>query len=411
MSESTIMQQELGKIGAILAGYAGDECGLSHEPSIYRRQRGRRDGHWASGQSSRQRRADQVKVVVDTAVLRRPHAGTARWVDGLLDALDRIPTMQLERAYGPRRIGNGVLFRPINVALQQCWYGFGIRRFAERRGADALLMPAGYSASPSRVPQIVAILDVNFLTQPGTYRPLFTRYMTWVFKRSVRNADLLVTISDFSRSEISRHLGVETERIAVVYPGLEAPMAGDFPRPLEGQYALFVGATETHKNLGLLLDAWSDSSPAGLTLVIVGQPGQYHSTLKERASALGGRVIVRGRATNEELEAWYRGASVFLFPSRTEGFGFPPLEAMQRSVPVISSSGGSLPEVLGDAALYHDPDDATAVRELVERLMGDADLRQRQIDLGLTRAARYRWDVAAEQMAQLLASMAAGSDG
>jgi glycosyltransferase involved in cell wall biosynthesis len=111
----------------------------------------------------------------------------------------------------------------------------------------------------------------------------------------------------------------------------------------------------------------------------------------------------------DELEAWYGGASVFMFPSRTEGFGFPPLEAMLRSVPVVSSNCGSLPEVLGDAALYHDPDDASAVRELVERLMTSAELRQRQIDLGLGRAARYRWDVAAEQMAQLLSSATAGS--
>lgn len=348
-----------------------------------------------------------MKVVVDTALLRRPHAGTARWVNGLLDALDQIPTIELERAYGPRRIGNGVLFRPINVALQQCWYGFGIRRLAERRGADALLMPAGHAAKRGGIPQLVAILDVNFLTAPGTYGPAFTRYTTWALKRSARAADRLITISAFSRAEISRHLDVDPERIAVVYPGLDAPRQGDFPRPLDGQYALFVGATETHKNLGLLLDAWSHSSPAGLALVIVGQPGQYHSTLKERAAALGGRVMVRGRVDQDELEAWYRGASVFLFPSRTEGFGYPPLEAMQRSVPVISSNCGSLPEVLGDAALYHDPDDAPAVRELVGRLMSDAKLRHRQIDLGLAQAARYRWDTTAEQVAQLLASAAA----
>jgi glycosyltransferase involved in cell wall biosynthesis len=348
-----------------------------------------------------------LRVVVDTATLRRPHTGTARWINGLLGALDGVPGLKVTRADGPSRVGNGLLFRPVNVVLQRWWYDFGIQRFAEKWGADAMLMPAGYSARPGRVPQIVAILDVNFLTQPGTYRPLFTRYTTWVFNRSVRHADLLVTISDFSRSEISRHLCVDPSRIAVVYPGLDAPRPGDFPRPLEGKYALYVGATETHKNLGLLLDAWSDSSPAGLTLVIVGQPGQYHSTLKERASALGGRVIVRGRASQDELEAWYRGASVFLFPSRTEGFGFPPLEAMQRSVPVVSSSGGSLPEVLGDAALYHDPDDAAAVRQLVETLMDGSDVRERQIDLGRAQVARYRWELAAEQIVQLLASAAA----
>ena len=350
-----------------------------------------------------------MRVVVDTAVLRRPHTGTARWVNGLVDALAQIPTLDLERADGPRRIGNGLFFRPINVTRQQWWYGFGIRRLAERRGADALLMPAGYAARRGRIPQLVAILDVNFLTGPGTYGRLFTRYATWAMRRSAHNADRLVTISEFSRSEIGRHLGVDPERISVVYPGLHPPRPATSPSPLDGPYALYVGATEPSKNIGLLLDAWSDSSPAGLPLVVVGQPGHYHSTLQRRAADMDGRVIVRGRVDQDELEAWYRGASVFLFPSRTEGFGFPPLEAMQRSIPVVSSDCGSLPEVLGDAALFHDPSDAPAVRRHVERLMSDADLRRRQIDLGLERAARYRWDVTAEQMARLMASMAAES--
>jgi glycosyltransferase involved in cell wall biosynthesis len=352
-----------------------------------------------------------MKVVVDTAVLRRPHTGTARWVNGLLDGLGQIPTLDLIWADGPRRVGNGRLFRPINVARQLWWYYYGIRRLAEKCGADALLMPTGFSASRGRVPQLVTILDVNFLTAPGTYGTLYTRYTTWAMKRSVRAADRLVTISAFSRSEISRHLHVDPERISVVYPGLYPPRQVTIPSPLDGPYALYVGATEPSKNLGLLLDAWSGSSPAGLPLVIVGQPGHYHATLQRRAAGMDGRVIVRGRVDQDELEAWYRGASVFMFPSRTEGFGFPPLEAMQRSVPVISSNSGSLPEILGDAALYHDPDDAPAVRELLERLMADAALRQRQIDLGLTRAARYRWEATAQQTAQLMASMAAGADG
>ena len=350
-----------------------------------------------------------MKVVVDTSVLRRPHTGTARWANGLLEGLDQIPTLELKRADGPRRIGNGLLFRPINVTLQVCWYGFGIRRLAANLGADALLMPAGHAAKRGGIPQLVAILDVNFLTAPGTYGPAFTRYTTWALKRSARAADRLITISAFSRAEISRHLNVDPERISVVYPGLNPPPGATSASPLDEPYALYVGATEPSKNLGLLLDAWSDASPAGLPLVVVGQPGQYHATLQKRAAGMGGRVMVRGRVDQDELEAWYRGASVFMFPSRTEGFGFPPLESMQRSVPVISSNCGSLPEVLGDAALYHDPDDAPAVRELVGRLMSDAELRHRQIDLGLAQAARYRWDTTAEQVAQLLASVATGA--
>ena len=347
-----------------------------------------------------------MRVIVDTAVLRRPHTGTARWVTGLLGALERTHALELEKSSGPRRIGSGVFFRPVNVLTQMWWYDHGIGRVATRRKADVLLMPAGYAAKRGRIPQVVVILDVNYLTGAGTYSPMFTKYATWIARRSVRRADRLVTISEFSRSEISRHLDIDPERIDVIYPGLHPPRPATTSSPLVEPYALYVGVTEPHKNLGLLLDAWSDSSPAGLKLVVVGQPGHYHPTLERRAAGLEGRVIVPGRVAQDELEAWYAGASVFMFPSRTEGFGFPPLEAMQRSVPVISSNCGSLPEVLGSAALFHGPDDAPAVRMLVERLTASPELRRRQIDLGLARAAVYRWDVAADRMAELLVSAA-----
>ena len=350
-----------------------------------------------------------MRVVVDTAVLRRPHTGTARMVNGLLGALTEVPNIEVKRADGPRRVGNGWLFRPTNMALRRWWYEFGIERTARGWQADALLMPVGYAARPGRIPQTVVIHDVNYLTQPGTYDPLFVKYATWAMKRATRDADRLVTVSAFSRSGISRHFEVDPERIQVVYPGLEPCREGVFRRPMEDPYALYVGATEVSKNLGLLLDTWSTSSPAGLPLVIVGQPGRYHATLLQRAGRMEGRVIVRGRVDDNELEAWYRNAAVFLFPSLTEGFGYPPVEAMQRSVPVISCNCGSLPEVLGEAALYHAPDDAAAVRELVERVMGDSDLRQRMIRLGLAQAARYRWDVTAAQIARILESTVLGS--
>jgi glycosyltransferase involved in cell wall biosynthesis len=345
-----------------------------------------------------------LRVVVDTAVLRRPHTGIARWVNGLLGALAETPNIELKRADGPRRVGNGWLFRPANMALRRWWYEFGIERTARGWNADALLMPIGYASRRGPIPQTVVIHDVNYLTQPGTYEPLFVKYATWAMKRATRDGDRLVTVSAFSRSEISRHFEIDPGRIQVVYPGLEPSRGGLFRRPIEDRYALYVGATEVSKNLGLLLDAWSTSSPGGLRLVIVGQPGRYHATLQQRAGRMDGRVIVRGRVDDDELEAWYRNASVFLFPSLTEGFGYPPVEAMQRSVPVISSNRGSLPEILGDAALYHGPDDVAAVRELVERIIGDSDLRQRMISLGLAQAARYRWEVTAAQMAQILDS-------
>lgn len=350
-----------------------------------------------------------MKVLVDAAILRRPGAGTARWVRGLTTALSARPDVEVVSSLGPERLGRGGLpYRVPNTIRQRWWYEFGIDRLARAVRADVLLMPSNLSSRRGRLPQVVSVLDVNFLTQPGMYEPAMVRYATWAFRRAVRDADALVTISEFSRSEIAKHLGADPSRIAVVYPGLDEPTTGGLTEsPLDRPYALYVGATERHKNVGLLLDAWGSRGPADLLLAIVGQPGRDHDALARRAAETHGRVLIRGPVDEGELAAWYCHASVFLFPSRTEGFGFPPLEAMQRGVPVVASSAGSLPEVLGDAALFHDADDGRAVRAHVESLVEDATLRARLVSLGLERVQRYRWDRAGAEVAAVLGAVVA----
>jgi len=286
---------------------------------------------------------------------------------------------------------------------QRWWYEAGLRRLADQSDADVLLMPANMAARSGGRPQVVAILDVNFLTRPETYEPAHARYLTWAFRRAVRDADKLITISEFSRSEICHHLGAHPDDIMVVYPGLDPPPdVAQSAAPLDRPYALWVGATEVSKNVGLLLDAWSAGAPSGLTLALVGPPGRDHATLVRRAAHSGIDVVFRGQVDESELELWYRHATVFLFPSRTEGFGFPPLEAMLRGVPVIAANAGSLPEVLGDAALFHDPNDADTVRVHIASLMQDAHLRREMIARGRQRAARYQWASAAAGVAAIL---------
>ncbi len=359
-----------------------------------------------------------MKVIVDGAILRRAPTGTARWVRGLTNALAEEPDVELVMTYGPRRLGAdrpgvarpGVADwarRVPNVLRQRWWYELGIQRLARREQADVLLMPANLSARPGRVPQVVAILDVNFLTEPGTYEPAATRYLSWTFRRAARDATRLITISEFSRDELCRHLGADPARITVVYPGLTPPARPAAGPPLDRPYALWVGASEVSKNVGLLLDVWSAGPPGGLTLALVGAPRRGHPPLAPRAAGHGAGVVMAGQVDDADLERWYRNASVFLFPSRTEGFGYPPLEAMQRDVPVIAAGAGSLPEVLGDAALFHDPRDPAALRSLIVRVLDDGALRAEMIERGRERAARYRWDRAAGIVAGVLREAAA----
>jgi glycosyltransferase involved in cell wall biosynthesis len=352
-----------------------------------------------------------LRVIVDGAILSRPATGITRWVVGLSRAISHRPDMDVRLVPGPTYLrGGGRLHRVPNLLRERWWYEHGINAVAKRQRADAMLMPSNMSARRGTIPQVVTMLDVNFLTQPGTYERSFVRYATWAYRRSILDASHLTTISEFSKSEIVRHLDADPKHIEVIYPGLdELPADPPGPAPHDRPYALYVGATERHKNVGLLVDAWRSRSPAGLDLAIVGQPGRDHPAILRVAATCGGRVITPGRVDQAELERWYKHSSVFLFPSRVEGFGYPPLEAMQRRIPVVASNAGSLPEVLGDGALFFDPDDRTALVENIEALMWDQRKRTAQVDRGSEIARRYTWEQTARAMATAVRGVAAVS--
>lgn len=344
---------------------------------------------------------DVLRVGMDMSILQHPQTGSARWATGLLDALRSDSSVDVVAWPGLRRLRRGALLRKVaNLVGDEYWYRVDLPRRARAARIDVLLMPVNLTVPPGPTPQVVTILDVNFLTRPGTYDAAYTRYATRAFRRSAQVADGITTVSAFSRAEIARHLDVRPERIRVIHPGLTPPPARPpgQAKPLDGQYALYVGATEPHKNVGLLLEAWAASSPANLQLAVVGHPGRDHDRLAALAERMNGRVVIVGGVDAEELEAWYMGASVFLFPSTAEGFGYPPLEAMQRRVPVIAARAGALPEVLKDGAIFHDPHDADELRAHIERVMDSSGERKALIERGLGVAAEYTWHAAASAM-------------
>jgi glycosyltransferase involved in cell wall biosynthesis len=340
------------------------------------------------------------------SILQQPMSGTARWAKGITDAL-RIghPTLDLIEWRAPARLRRGGPLRKVaNLIRDRYWFDIEIPTRATREQVDVLLMPANISSRPCGIPQVVSILDVNFLSVPGTYDRVYAMLASRAFRRSTRIARRLTTISEYSRGEIARHLKADPEQIEVVYPGLDpVPEARPAPAPLDRPYGLYVGATEPHKDVPLLLSAWREQALlTDLRLVIVGPRGRDHRQVEALAAGLNGRAIVRGPVGPQELEQWYHHASVFVFPSRTEGFGFPPLEAMKRGVPVVAARAGALPEVLGDAALFHEPGDGAELAVQVDRVTRDSDFRHLLTGHGRRRAATYTWSKAGDAMATIL---------
>ena len=330
-----------------------------------------------------------------------------RWASGLLRALGRIPEIQVTSWQGPKRIRRGGPARKVlNLLLDEYWLEVGLPRHAARARAEALMMPVNLTSSHCPVPQVVTILDVNFLSVPGTYDRAYAAYARRRFAKSIATAQRITTPSEYSRTQIMLHLGADPSRIDVVHPGLDFPNPVDpGSSPLDPPYALYVGQTEPHKDLPTAIQAMKTLDDLGLDLAIVGQPGRDHANVLNLA-ARNRRVHVIGPVSDHDLEGWYAHAAVFVFPSLTEGFGYPPLEAMVRGIPVVAARAGSLPEVLGDAALYHEPGQADDLALQIRRALVDQELRQGLVQRGAERVRCYTWEASAERMAGVLSSAA-----
>jgi glycosyltransferase involved in cell wall biosynthesis len=260
-------------------------------------------------------------------------------------------------------------------------------------------------------PFVVTLHDVmRLLDLRGADPPLICpltprdRFFLRLDYAAVRRAAALIVPSAFTARTAVEHLGVAPEQVTVVPWGVDhehfRPVARrlwDFP------YVLYVGTEQPRKNLGALLRAFAalaDHHP-GLRLVKVGAPsgarGRFRRATERTIEELrlGDRVVRAGRIDSDDLPAAYAGAACLVLPSIHEGFGLPPLEAMACGCPVVVSSAGSLPEVVGDAGLVVEPEPRALATAIRATLSGDlsAQLRMR----GLHRAARFTWRRTAER--------------
>jgi glycosyltransferase involved in cell wall biosynthesis len=218
------------------------------------------------------------------------------------------------------------------------------------------------------------------------------------FLRAAAEARHVITDSQFSKREIVRHLGMESDRIDVVPLGVDASLVSSRPRParFEGveRYVLFVGEMEARKDIQTLLSSMALLPPAlraSTALVIAGKRASSASV------PAGVRIEFLGDVDDGRLASLYAGAAAFAFPSRYEGFGLPVLEAMALGAPVVASDAASLPEAGGDAAVYFHAGDAQMLAAELERVMTDPRFAAELRDKGRKRAAEMSWDRCAEQ--------------
>jgi glycosyltransferase involved in cell wall biosynthesis len=255
----------------------------------------------------------------------------------------------------------------------------------------------------------VTIYDLQPIAQPEQ-RPLLTRlYARLLYARAARSAAVF-TISDFSARAIRMLLGVPAERIHRIYCGIDPGFANGAatPRREPVPYVLFVGNVKPHKNLQGALAAFR-ALPVrhrDLRFVIVGRREGFHTPDRQIDRLIAGiedRVVFTGYVGDADLKAWYRDASVFLFPSLYEGFGLPVLEALSFGLPVVCSRAASLPEVGGSVVHYADAGDP---RSVCGALLDALESGRPPPDAFRAHLVAFDWDQSAAAHAEVLLNLA-----
>lgn len=315
------------------------------------------------------------------AVLLAPESSD--WIPELTAIrIERVPAagQVWEQLHLPRRAGDGVLVNLANLAPVR-----HRRKLTMIHDAQFLFSDCGY---PWR--------------QRLGYRALAPRI--------ARSSEHVVTVSDFSRRMLGLFGVAEPERTQVIANGADhildtAAAAGlRAELGLDGRpYVVMFGSPKPYKNNAVVFAAFAEGI-GDIALVVVG-PGLDEITAAGLAVPAG--TIFAGRPDDASFRGLLEGATALAFPSRTEGFGLPPLEAMLCGCPVIASPAGAIPEVCGDAVLYAGVDDPAAWRTAILRLQGDAELRRRKIAEGRERARPYTWRAAGERLMGLIDGMAA----
>jgi glycosyltransferase involved in cell wall biosynthesis len=357
-----------------------------------------------------------TRVGVDLSILRHPPSGTSRYATEVLAALPAALGAGWEVVgFGgfPRARWRNAIRRPVNLAGDLAWWTLGSSVRAAAGRIDVWYSPSNILPLALPRPKVVTIHDANLFDPHGGYDRGYVRVAAPLFRRSAHAARGVLTQSEFARSSIADWLGLDPSTIAVAYPGIDHTSAAvplDSDPGLPGHYALFVGRTEPHKNVRLLVEAWGRGVPEDLHLVVAGGAGHDDPAIRRAiaGSPAADRIHLPGAVSEGRLAQLYRDAACFLFPSRMEGFGLPPLEAMRLGVPTAVADATCLPEVTAGAALLFDPDDPDSVVAAIGDLLSSATADRLRRE-GPTVAARYRWARTAEIVAGAIRRAAGGA--
>jgi len=307
-----------------------------------------------------------------------------------------------DRAGSPL-IFSGYKYLGVLSAVSGCSF-IGSKRLESR--VDLVHAPDHYIPEHRGLPVVATIMDAIPLSNPDWVSPRIRRLKNILWKRSARRPSQIITISEYSRQQITRHFAIAEDKIHIIPLGVEKKWFQTFDPAiadvilkkyrLSSPYFIFVGTLQPRKNVARIISAYQSLPKAirnDVPLVIVGQPGWCCDDLIETltASAVSPSLRWLRHLPDADLQVVFKQATALVFPSLHEGFGLSVLEAFAAGVPVITSNTTALPEVAADAAMLINPLDTEEIASAMQAMLEQPELADHFRHKGQQRAQLYSW--------------------
>lgn len=362
-----------------------------------------------------------MRIGIDARFFGPQGKGLGRYTEKVIKNLEKIDSENhyyifMRKEVWPEYTPENSNFKKVLADLR--WYGLAEQVFLPRiiykQKLDLMHFPHFNVPFMFRGNFIVTIHDLILLKFPTkratTLDPILYAIKYWGYKKTilyaVKKAKKIITVSNYTKSEISDYFKIDPEKIKVIYEAADSVEWGQLTLPSDTflkeheiikPYLLYVGNAYPHKNLERLLKVFKKLKEGNFQyqLVLVGKEDYFYKRLAKDAKRLNllknNEVVFFGFATQKELAALYRQACLYVFPSYVEGFGLPPLEAASYGIPVVAAKSSSLPEILGEAALYFDPRNEKEMADVILRALTCGNNRQKLTQKGFAKVKEFSW--------------------
>ncbi|MGB9621714.1 MAG: glycosyltransferase family 4 protein [Brevinematia bacterium] len=339
-----------------------------------------------------------MKIGIDLQILSREEkTGMGRYIEELLPRLKEFKEFEW------------ISFKPKPIkGYRTIWTHTVLPFSAIIKNINLLFCPANLIPIyvPKKIKILVTVHDIRPKIFPEAYSDKVRRYYEFEYSFLFKRADRIITVSQYSKSEIEKFFPEAKGKINVIYNGIDHSKFRYLNLPRKKQI-LFIGAIAKHKNIGNAIKAFSKIyKEIQHKLIIVGSRDKglpYDEEINEILKKIPeDRIEFTGKISDEEIVKLYNESELFIFPSLHEGFGLPPLEAMACGCPVLASNSSSIPEICIDAAMYFNPLDIEDIANKLIKATSNTSLLEELRQKGIERAKKFNWETTAKETIKVI---------